>query len=294
MLTLGGVGLYTWNWVRSLQIPINAAPTPVPVNSFPVQHTAPYAGLSFTVLNAQYALFFNDDTIRSGPATVRLNMQVANTGTSTTSLVYYEIAHLLAPNLNPIAPTNVSLSSGPKPGSSEKGWIDFPVPKGTALNTLQLQLGSVSLDESMVTIPFTGTFDPGQYADKTFKQSLDISYTYHAQYGFYLTYHLVGVDRLFSYNGSQAKTNQRFYSFHFKVDNPNGTDVSPGYGFDYIRLVLGSVHPPIDNTLPYSFKAGSHGVSGQVVFVGPANLHSATLRFMDQYGSGGQDYAIGL
>src|SRR5690349_11887040 len=76
LLTLGFVGLYTWNWVRSLQIPSATIPT-APVNTLTVGRSAPYVGLNFTIKNVQYATTFTDDTIHSGPAVVRVNLQVS-------------------------------------------------------------------------------------------------------------------------------------------------------------------------------------------------------------------------
>src|SRR5260370_29221649 len=88
---------------------------------------ATYGGLEFHLVNAQYATTFIDDDIHSGSGVVRLNMKVANNSSDQISIVYYDIARLLAPKLSSIAPTNVSLSVGPKPHTSETGWLDFSV-----------------------------------------------------------------------------------------------------------------------------------------------------------------------
>src|SRR5207248_10831663 len=111
-----------------------------------------------------------------------------------------------------------------------------------------------------------------------------------------LTYHLSSVDVRYSYHGNQAKAGQQYYVLNFSVSNPNGVKVSPGYGFDYVRIIFngGSPHPPIDNTLPYGFNAGAKGVNGRVVFVGPAGLGSITIDFLVQYGSGGSEYTVSL
>jgi hypothetical protein len=244
----------------------------------------------------QYTTSFTDDGIHSGPAIVRLNMHVANKSTDQITIIYYDIARLLAPNLAPISPTNVSLSVGPKPGTSESGWIDFSAPQGLQLNTLKLQLGSAPLGEYLVTIPFTGAFNPNSYRDRASSQSLDIYY-YFPYYSprYLLIYHLVGVDIRYSYRGVQVKAGQQYYVLNFRVDNPNGTKVSPGYGYDYIRLIYGGPnHPPVDNTLPYGFNANARGVSGRVVFTGPVGLKSFTVDFLVQYGSGGSDYLVSL
>jgi hypothetical protein len=111
-----------------------------------------------------------------------------------------------------------------------------------------------------------------------------------------LVYHLSSVDIRYSYRGIQTKAGQQYYVLNFSVSNPNGIKVSPGYGYDYVRLSFngGRLHPPIDNTLPFGFNAGAKGVNGRVVFIGSAHLGSFTLDFLVQYGSGGSEYTISI
>jgi len=286
----------TLGLLKNIKFTVNPAPTQAPIDTFNVERTAHYAGLNYTVINAQYATSFADDGIHTGAAIVRLNMHVENKSTDQISIIYYDIARLLAPNLSPVAPTNVHLSVGPQPGTSETGWIDFSVPGALQLNTLQLQLGSATLGESLVTIPFTGAFDPGRYNDRTSPQSLDINYYFPYYNPQLLIYHLTSVDIRYSYRGIQAKAGQQYYVLNFRVDNPNGVKISPGYGYDYVRLIYndGPTHPPVDSTLPYGFNAGAKGVGGHVAFIGPAGQNSVTLDFLIQYGSGGNKYPVSL
>nr|BBH92496.1 hypothetical protein KTA_06950 [Thermogemmatispora argillosa] len=296
LLALGGAGLFVWGWLRSLEPSPNASlPTPA-VATLRVARAAPYAGLTFQVTDAQYATAFSDDPIRPGPAQVRLHLHVINTSNTQVSVIYYEAARLLVPGQKPIAPSNVNLAVALGPGKSADGWLDFPVPQGTRLETLKLQLGSTTLNESLVVIPFSGPFNPASYSGKIYPQNLTIFYTYNAQPGLYLTYHLVSVERQFAYSGwGQVKAGQQYYIFNFRVDNPNGVAVNPGPGFDYLRLVLdGNVRAPLDSTLPTGFKPGAHQVGGRVMFSAPAGLHSLTLRFLYQYGQGGNDYSVQL
>jgi hypothetical protein len=282
----------TWNWLTGLKIQIGNTTVLPQVTTLNVQRTIPYADLNFTVLNVQYATSFADDDIHAGPAVLRLNMRVTNPNKYPVSVIYYDIARLLVPKLQPVAPTNVSLSTGPKPGASETGWIDFPVAQNTQLKTLKLQLGSAALGEMLVTMPFTGAFNAGQYAEKVSPQSLTIPYNFE---GSILNYHLLSVDIRYSYGGVQCKAGQQFYVLNFSVDNGNGANISPGYGYDYIRLfVNGADRPPIDNTLPYTFKAGATGVSGHVVYSEPKGLNSLQIAFRLQIVVGEQSYSINL
>ena len=276
--------------LKNMHISFNTAATPVSITTFNVQRTATYAGLNFTVTNVQYASTFADDGIHASQGTVRLNMIAANKSPDHINVIYYDVARLLVPKESPIAPTNVNLSVDPPANSSASGWIDFPVSSAIPLSSLKLQLGSVPLGETLVTIPFSGPFDPSRYSDRTSQQGQTLYYSFHGQQ---LLYHLITVDIRYSYQGVQAKAGQQYYSFNFRVDNPNNVYVAPGYGFDYIRLVLdGSNRPPVINTLPYSFNGGAQGVGGRVVFIAPVGLKTLTLDFLVQYGSGGTDYNV--
>ncbi len=283
-------------WLQNIHLPaassvINPTATTVPVTTLNVGRTAPYAGLDMTVTSAQYATSFSDDNIQSGAAIVRLNMQVANHTSGKISVIYYAVARLLAPHVGTVVPTNVHLSIGPKPGKSEKGWIDFSVAKDVQLNTLTLQFGSTTQNESLVNIPLSGKFNASQYADRVSPQ--DGTYNYYFS-GSILNYHLTSVETRFDYEGFQCKAGKQFYIFNFQVANPNGVDVSPGYGFDYLRMVAnGYGNPPIDNTLPYTFGAGKT-INGRVVFSVQSGLHYFSLRFLSQTGNGAQDYGLSV
>lgn len=292
LIILGSVSFITWQWLSNLQASLEKPSTQPTITTFSVQRSITYADLTITVLNAQYASSFPDDTIQSGPAVVRLNMGVINKAADPVYVVYYDVARLLVPKLNPIAPSNLHLSTGPKPGSSETGWIDFPVAKGIQLATLKLQLGSAALGETLVTIPFSGTFDPSRYAGRSSHQSLAFLYDFA---GNTLIYHLNSVDIRYSYRGTESKAGQEFYVLNFSVDNNNGVAVSPGYGFNYVRLVVNGYNkPPIDNTLPYGFKAGAHGVAGRVVYTAPAGLKTLTIVFLLQEVEGQENFNVRL
>ena len=292
IILLSVVSVVTWNWLRNVPITLDANSVHPQISTFHVGRIAPYADLNLTVVNAQYATSFSDDLIRSAPAIVRLNMQVTNKTGTPIALVYYDIARLLVPKQQPIAPTNVQLASTVVAGATVKGWIDFPVMASTQLTNLKLQLGSMELNETLVVVPFTGAFHPEQYANHLSQQSLTISYDFK---GYTLVYHLMSVDVRYSYNGVQASKGQQFYVLNWSVDNANGADVSPGYGFDYIRLIVnGADRPPSYNTLPYTFKAGSKAIGGRVVYSAPIGMQVLSIGFLIQLYSGQNTYQTNL
>ncbi|HKV59016.1 MAG TPA: hypothetical protein VJO32_12075, partial [Ktedonobacteraceae bacterium] len=120
VILLSVVSIATWNWLHSLPITLNANTVHTEITTFKVNRTVSYADLNLNVVNAQYSTSFSDDLIHSGPAFVRLNMQVTNKTNSAISLVYYDVARLLIPKLQPIAPSNVQLVSSVQPGATVK------------------------------------------------------------------------------------------------------------------------------------------------------------------------------
>ena len=292
VVVLSAVGYITWNWLKNVQVTVGAGNTQPAITTFNVQRTGFYGDLYFTVLNAQYASTFQNDPIQTGQAILRVNMRVINKSPLPVSIIYYEVARLLVPGAKPISPTNVSLSTSPNPGSSEIGWIDFPVSKGVKLAALKLQLGSVPLGEALLVIPFSGPFDANSFVGKTSPQSFTFDYSFE---GYVLVYHLTNVDMLYAYRGAQSKIGQQYYVLNFKVDNNNGVTVSPGFGYDYIRLMVNGYNtPPIDNTLPYGFKAGAQGVEGRVVYMAPAGLKTLSFAFLLQLVPGWNTYSVNL
>ncbi len=298
-ITLGGL-------LQNLHFAVNTVTSQPPITMLNVQRTAPYAGLNFIVLTAQYSTSFSDDTIQAGPAIVRLNMRVANKTAQQIPVIYYDVIRLLIPGVHlvAVAPTNIlsysikspsdalacnvaPVSSGPRPGTSETDCVDFPVPKGVQLKTLSLQLGSVAAGEFLVTVPFSGAYDPGRYADRVSSQDVDIPYTYYDAHNntYQFLYHLTSVGISYSYEGMQSKSGEQFYILSFRVDNLSGVYVTPGFGYDYVRLIIsGRLHTPADSTLPDAFNTGASNVAGQVTFTGPAGARNITVGLLLQDG----------
>ncbi len=290
------VSMAAGGWIRNIHVStnLNQNVAPPAITTLTVQRTAPYAGLNITVITTQYSSSFVDDDIHLGPAVVRLTLHIANPTANQISVVYYDNTRLLIPKLQPLAPTNVHLTTSLHPGTSATGWLDFSVPDTIRLDSLSLQLGSPSLHEWLVKIPFKGAFDAGRYTDTSSRQMLVITYNYNDA-GPLLTYHLTKVDTRFSYQGAQCQAGKHFYILNFLVDNPTNVDVSPGPSFQYVRLLVdGNTLTPVENTLPATFKAGTQGVAGQVIFMAPADLHTVTVTFLSQNSGGHQRYEVNL
>ncbi len=257
LVIVGIVTFSVWNWLNTVQPGMGgSSQSAAPVSTVNVGRSITYADLNVTWNSAQYTTSFTDDPIHAGAATMRVMLTVNNPTSNAIVITYYDVVRLLVPGQQPIVPTNLDLSAALQKGASQSGWIDFPVAQGTNLNTLKLQLGSAATSELLVTIPVTGSYNAAQYQPRTYHPALSLTYYFKGWNipGYDLTYHLAGVDVRDSYNGTETKTGQQYYTLHFTVDNPNGVVVSPGLGFDYIRLAFnGGNRPPVDNTLPASF-----------------------------------------
>src|SRR6266704_1994055 len=64
VIILGGVSYISWNWLKNVHVTLGASNTHPAITTFHVERTGTYAELSFTVLNAQYATTFPNDTIK--------------------------------------------------------------------------------------------------------------------------------------------------------------------------------------------------------------------------------------
>ncbi|HEU5376358.1 MAG TPA: hypothetical protein VFV38_13015 [Ktedonobacteraceae bacterium] len=286
----------TWNWLNNLH-PGSDPGSSGTVSTLNVQRGAAYADLNFMLLNVQYAPSFRDDLIRSGVATVRVTVRVSNPTKAAISIAYYDVARLLAPKQQPIVPTNLNLTAAPQAGTTQTGWIDFPVAQNTVLNTLKFQLGNAALNEILVTIPVSGAYDASQYNPHLYNKSVTIQYSFTGwrQPTYNLYYHLTSVDVRSAYNGVEARAGQQFYVLNFAVDNPNNAVISPGPGYYYMRLAFnGSNHLPKESTIPDTFKANAHGVSGRVVFMERAGMRTLNIFFLFEAYAGGFNTPVSL
>lgn len=284
------------NWFNGLQHSTPLQPKG-PVATVNVQRSAVYNDFQMTFLNIQEAPAFSDDVIHASSTTVRVHLRVVNQEQTAQGLAYYDVARLLVPKQQPLVPSNLNLPAVLPGGSTQTGWLDFPVAQNVVLNTLVFQLGNISLGETLVAIPVSGPYTAGQYADHLYSEHVNINYLFQGFRipAYWLYYHLNSVQTSYSYKGVEVRKGDQYYMLNFTVDNPNNVQVQPGFGYDYIRLdVNGSHHTAQDNSLPFGFSAREHGLSGFVVFEGPANLHTLFIAFLFQARPGWTTYTVSL
>ncbi len=294
LVIVGLVTFAVWNWLNNVQNGINANQPSYTLSTLNIQRSSLYAGLNVTLVNVQYAPSFSDDLVRAGPAVVRVNVRIHNPTSSAVAIACYDVARLLVPGQQPIAPANHNLKGTFAAGATQSGWIDFPATGKIELNSLKLQFGNMATHEQLVVIPVSGAFNANQFASHTYHPGLTVNYYFKGWQipGYYLNYHLTSVDVQYAYNGAQASSGQQFYVLNFSVDNPNGVTVHPGWGNDYIRLQFSSLRTPVDSTLPVEFKPHAQHVTGHVTFAAPAGLHNLTIVFLRQAVAGGDPYPV--
>lgn len=284
------------NWFNGLQHSSGPGPA-LPITTLTVQRSTVYTALHITLLTVQSAPAFSNDLIHTGPALIRVNLRVTNPTSAAQGIAYYDVARLLVPKQQPLAPTNFSLPASLPAGATQTGWLDFPAAKNIALNGLVLQLGNSALGETLATIPVSGPYTVGQYDDHLYTVNVNINYLYQGFEvpAYWLYYHLQSVETSYSYKGVEVSAGEQYYILNFAVDNPNRVQVQPGFGYDYIRLDFnGSHHTAEDNSLPYGFTPREQGLRGFVVFEGPANLHTLFVAFLFQARPGWTTYTVSL
>src|SRR5947209_2588451 len=94
LIIFGSMSYIALHWFNTIHITLGAGTTQPTITTYDVQREGIYAELSFTVLNAQYATTFPNDTIQTGPALVRINLRVSNRTTDQVSVIYYDVARL--------------------------------------------------------------------------------------------------------------------------------------------------------------------------------------------------------
>src|SRR5258707_281583 len=129
LIIVGIVTLSVWSWLNNVESSIGVSSNSASVSTLNVGRSAIYADLNITWTDVRSTTFFDDDPIHAGASTMRVTLSVNNPTASTVVITYYDDVRLLVPNQQPIAPTNLNLSAAPQKGSTQSGWIDFPVAK---------------------------------------------------------------------------------------------------------------------------------------------------------------------
>ena len=253
---------------------LNTPAGQAPITTTPLNTTVTYASVAITLINAQQATSFTNDS--GAPGLLRLNLHEQNTNTpekslvlSTVSYTYADAFRLILPGGKSVAPLDSQQVTGPVQGKAQNGWVDFPVSTTIKVNTLVLRLGTQT--EAQMDVPLTGHATLSQYEPRP------VSVGRQVHYGSLLVT-LSSATGQWSYGGQQADKGMRFLVLALSLSNPTSSDVIANPP-DYIRLQSGGnmISPQGSTTLPTSLAANTSNTNGEAAFLVPQNETAFTL-----------------
>lgn len=282
LVVLGAVGYFL---VRSIgsggttgsSLNAQTTPTQAPIKTTPINETITYAGVAITIVNAQQATSFADDSSTASPGALRLNLHesqsaVDDIGTASNFDPYYTYGkafNVVLPGGRTVAPVDTLNSNGPTKGKTQNNWIDFPVPTSLNVNQLILRIGTDT--EAQMDIPLTGHADLSQY------QPRQVSPNTREAYG-PMFWTLTTATIQLSDDGRQADKGMRFLVVELKIENPSTQELNT-YPPDYVRLQVGggTIAPEGSTAIPIQFAAGTTNTTGSAAFVVSEHETSFTL-----------------
>ncbi len=237
-----------------------------------------YASVNITLISAQLAPSFSDDTSTTSGSTgiVRINLRENNTKANNPDYTEHASMLLVLPGGNTSELGNEQSGISPDAGVNRTNWLDFPLNSPSALNQLILRIGTPT--QSQFDIPLQPGANISKYQDKT--NNLNTPFNYGG-----LNMILKSATLSYSYNVTQATTGNRYLIITLSAVNntSNGVSLSPG---NYMRLQAGgnSVAPDGTTTLPYEVAANTSN-AGVVAFLVPQNASNFTLVLLAQASS---------
>ena len=243
----------------------------VPLTTKNINAALTYASVDITILNAQEASSFSDDSSPSSPVLLRVNMKQHNPTASTIFLSYGENFHLILPDGTSVTPASEHDIGAVDQAVTKTSWIDFPLSSSMDISKLTLRLGGAN--QVQEDVPLTGNADLSKYQAKTISPNAAFQYAG-------VNWTLTNVTSSFSANGKQADSGMRYIVITLKADNPTSNTFFPDMS-TYARLKSGDIiNSPTGNTFPVDIAAGTTGTTGTVTFLMPQNNSSFTLTML--------------
>ncbi|MFL5695734.1 MAG: zinc ribbon domain-containing protein [Ktedonobacteraceae bacterium] len=243
----------------------------VPLTTKNINAALTYASVDITILNAQEASSFSDDSSPSSPVLLRVNMKQHNPTASTIFLSYGENFHLILPDGTSVTPASEHDIGAVDQAVTKTSWVDFPLSSSMDISKLTLRLGGAN--QVQEDVPLTGNADLSKYQAKTISPNTAFQYAG-------VKWTLTTVTSSFSANGKQADSSMRYIVITLKLDNPTSSVFFPGMS-TYTRLKSGEIiNSPKSDTFPIDVAAGTTGTTGTVTFLMPQNNSSFTLTML--------------
>jgi hypothetical protein len=246
----------------------STASTAAPAKTTPINATVTYASVDTTIVNAQQAASFPEDSSGSN-GIVRLNIK-EQTAVSGVIYTYANSARLLLPDGTALSPSQSLNDESLNQGTSRTNWIDFPLPVSTDVSTLIFQLGTT--DEAQIKIPLKSGADVSQYQPKTVTLNTPLKY-----YG--LDWTIISATSQLSHEGRQATKGMVYVIVTLKVDNHSASSFlnSPN---NYVLLKTGATStPPTDASFPTEVSIGQTNATGTDNFLMPQGSTDYTIIF---------------
>lgn len=282
LLLLGAGGFFAFRYVTSrggnpatTGVNTEITPTQAPLTTTPINATVTYASVNLTILNAQQATSFADDTGTPAQGVVRLNLHAVQSDVnnvyfaSAPVFAYPECFTLLLPGGSKVtmAPNGYKDLGGPARKGDQTTWIDFPASTSLNVNQMILQIGKDT--EEQLQVPLTGHADLSQYQPKQSSPNLRVAFGS-------MFWTLKTVTWKLSDSGTQVNKGQRFLVLTFSIDNP-GTEGYNAFPPDFMRLQYGGTTIALEQAVIGDAAAGTTNVQGLVSFLVPQDTTTATF-----------------
>ena len=248
-------------------------PTQAPLITTPINATVNYASVNITVINAQQAASFADDTGTPAHGVVRLNLHAVQSdvdnvySASAPAYAYGESFALLLPGGSKVALGGYKDITGPAQKGDQTNWIDFPASTGLKVHQMILQIGKDNAEQ--LQVPLTGHGDLSQYHPKQSAPNLRVLFGS-------LFWTLKTVTFKLSDSGTRVEKGKRFLVLTFSLDNP-GTEGLNAFPPDYIRLQYGGTTIALEQAVIGDAAAGTTNTQGLVSFLVPQDTTAATF-----------------
>ncbi|EFH85971.1 zinc ribbon domain-containing protein [Ktedonobacter racemifer] len=237
-----------------------------------------YASVSINIVNAQQANSLPGDENGNQTGLLRLNLKEDNTSSKGSYYYYGDVAHLILPGGNSIAPGNMQKSSGPDASTKRDNWLDFPVATNIKPDQLTLRLGKST--EAQIDIPLKSDADVTKYQPTT------ITPNKHVQYAD-VTWTITSATLQMSFQSKQADNGKRFVVLKLRMDNTSSKTFI-GYDGDYMRLQSGDTTSPPDgdSDVPTSIDSNQSNVTGTAAFMIPDGNPNCTFILLNTPSTG--------
>ncbi len=233
-----------------------------------------YASVNITIVSAQEASSFSDDSSSRGTAgVVRVNLQENNTTANNPGYLESDAMLLVLPGGNTVQASNEEQGVSPDAGVNRPNWFDFPLNNQASLSQLTLRIGTAS--ENQMSVPLQPNANISKYQDTTGSPNTQFQYAG-------LSWTLKTATLSYSYNDKQATTGNLYAILTFSVNNATANSFVD-FPSDFMRLQAGgnTVEPESGTTMPVEI-ASNATASGIVAFLVPQGTTSFTLVMLAQ------------